>query len=613
MSGCSDNPTEIDTTYPEVTITYPFEGDTFSAGSIVTITAEVSDNKAIEKVEFYLDYELLCSITDNNYQYIWNTNNNSGNHSIFAIAYDTSGNKKYTVTVNVTIRHFNLIISEVANASDNAEYRYVELFNSGTHSIDFEAENWFLAIQKDGDIMTSIPLTSYIPEKGVYLISYDSDVPDHDLVSSQISGDGNDGYFLYFGGDHESGVLVDCFGVIDQNGTGEQWEYSSGVVTRNSDVSLPNLNWNSSEWTFVLPGSISDATPGIHRWNSFILSSEILIAPSHNSHEFIFPGIGNLLMTLDIDESDPVEIVVRAIDNKILDNELCYNGYWNIYIDNNSTDINTQITYLEENLDQIIEDSLAVSAENQILPSSLDTSTNQIHFDHHYHYFTRLTLHDINTEIDMPPLSATLSWFTAVLNDNKPVLQWITQSEFNNAGWNVYRSKSDELSFSCMINSELIPGAGTTTESTEYSFIDEYDVDGGATYYYWLESVSYNGFTETYGSIELRIPGSDQFPSLSETHINLIDDHPVLSWITICEYHTNGWNIYRSVNYDDFSDAVKINPELIPAAGICEEPTSYNYTDEYLISPDLLLEYWLEIILFTGESHIYRLGVVWFP
>ncbi|MDP8211483.1 MAG: Ig-like domain-containing protein [Candidatus Stygibacter australis] len=613
MFGCSDDPTDTDATCPEVTITYPFEGDTFSTGSIVSITAEASDNKAIEKVEFYLDEELLCSITDTEYRYEWDTTNNTGTHSIKAIAFDPSGNTEESEAINVTVRQFNLIISEVVNSSDDAEYKYVELFNSGTYSIDFEAENWFLTIQKDGVVMNSISLNASLPPKGVYLISFNSDVPDHDLVSSQISGDGNDGYFLYFGGDHESGILVDCFGVIDQNGTGQQWEYSSTIVTRNSDVSLPNLNWSSSEWTFLSPGSSSDATPGRHRWNSSIFSSEILIAPSHNSHEFIFPGIGNLLMTIDIDEPDPVNIVIQAIDNKLQENELCYNGYWNIYIDNNSTDINTQITYLEENLDQIPEDSLVVSANSQILLSILDTSTNQIQFDHHFPSFTRLTLHDSNIEID-PPLPVTLSSFCAMYSDDKPVLQWITQSEFNNAGWNVYRSESDDLSLSCVINSELIPGAGTTTEPTVYSFADEYYVEGGATYYYWLESVSYNGFTETFGPICLQIPEyPDNQTILSDFNITIVGDYPVLSWITLCEYNNAGWNIYRGFGEDNFDDAIQINPELIEGAGTCNEPTSYSYTDQHILYPGTIHYYWLEDVKYDGSTNLHPPTMVYIP
>jgi len=107
-------------------------------------------------------------------------------------------------------------------------------------------------------------------------------------------------------------------------------------------------------------------------------------------------------------------------------------------------------------------------------------------------------------------LPVTLSSFTAVYQEGTPVLQWVTQSEINNAGWNIFRSESEEMSESMQVNSELITGAGTTTETQSYLFRDEIEIEPEATYYYLLENVDFSGSSEQYGPISIRIPAEGE-------------------------------------------------------------------------------------------------------
>ena len=108
-------------------------------------------------------------------------------------------------------------------------------------------------------------------------------------------------------------------------------------------------------------------------------------------------------------------------------------------------------------------------------------------------------------------LPFTLSSFTAQYLNNVPTLYWVTQSETNNAGWNIYRGESenallDEEVYQLNLSLGLIPGAGTTSEPTDYSFEDCFPVYPGTTYFYWLESVDFSGDSEIYGPISLSIP-----------------------------------------------------------------------------------------------------------
>jgi Secretion system C-terminal sorting domain len=110
-------------------------------------------------------------------------------------------------------------------------------------------------------------------------------------------------------------------------------------------------------------------------------------------------------------------------------------------------------------------------------------------------------------------LPVTLSSFTATYLTDLPVLQWVTQSEQSNQGWNIYRNIEESPENSLQVNSELISGSGTTSEMTEYMFTDEYEVENGITYYYWLESISMNGMVEDFGPVSLMIPEDDGDPS----------------------------------------------------------------------------------------------------
>jgi Secretion system C-terminal sorting domain/Abnormal spindle-like microcephaly-assoc'd, ASPM-SPD-2-Hydin len=118
---------------------------------------------------------------------------------------------------------------------------------------------------------------------------------------------------------------------------------------------------------------------------------------------------------------------------------------------------------------------------------------------------------------DDSALPVSLSSFTAVYEDT-PVLNWTTQSETNNLGFNLYRSETEngfENENFIQINSVIIEGMGTTSEPTNYSFVDEYPNIEGHTYYYWLESVSTSNELELFSPISIEIPISGQLPTMT--------------------------------------------------------------------------------------------------
>ena len=100
--------TTVDTTPPVVSIVSPVGGDTLGKGNIV-IKAIATDNKAVAKVEFYLDGSILG--TDNvggagdTFRYTWSDTaaQTAGSHTLAAKAYDNASTPNTTTSANVTI------------------------------------------------------------------------------------------------------------------------------------------------------------------------------------------------------------------------------------------------------------------------------------------------------------------------------------------------------------------------------------------------------------------------------------------------------------------------------------------------------------------------------
>jgi len=88
------------------------------------------------------------------------------------------------------------------------------------------------------------------------------------------------------------------------------------------------------------------------------------------------------------------------------------------------------------------------------------------------------------------PTLVTLSSFTATAQASRVILQWTTESEIDNVGFNIYRAESEDGVY-VKINRYLIPAQGSATQGSSYSIIDK-DVKNRKTYYYKLEDIDLN-------------------------------------------------------------------------------------------------------------------------
>ena len=89
------------------------------------------------------------------------------------------------------------------------------------------------------------------------------------------------------------------------------------------------------------------------------------------------------------------------------------------------------------------------------------------------------------------PLPVELSQFSARFVKDEVVINWTTESELNNAGFNILRSTSRTKNFR-PINTKLIQGAGTTGERRTYQFIDA-TAKPNVAYYYRIVDVDFSG------------------------------------------------------------------------------------------------------------------------
>jgi hypothetical protein len=131
----------------------------------------------------------------------------------------------------------------------------------------------------------------------------------------------------------------------------------------------------------------------------------------------------------------------------------------------------------------------------------------------------------------------TNQFFEVSFSNGYPELYWTTQTETNSLGWNIYRGETESAFQNNQIskcNLGLIPGAGTTSEPTEYHFVDEDNISDSTNYWYWLESISFSGETEYYGPISL---------------INETENEPETFKFGLFSNHPNPFNLTTEISF----------------------------------------------------------------
>jgi hypothetical protein len=93
----------------------------------------------------------------------------------------------------------------------------------------------------------------------------------------------------------------------------------------------------------------------------------------------------------------------------------------------------------------------------------------------------------------------TLSLFTAKASNAHVNLDWETESELDNAGFNIYRSEQVDGTYE-QINAELIPARGSIVSGAKYKFIDS-STKNRKMYFYILEDIDIFGYRTQHGPV----------------------------------------------------------------------------------------------------------------
>jgi hypothetical protein len=99
--------------------------------------------------------------------------------------------------------------------------------------------------------------------------------------------------------------------------------------------------------------------------------------------------------------------------------------------------------------------------------------------------------------ICVPNTAIELSSFTAQPGNGSVTLNWATETEIDNAGFNILRADSENGEYA-KINAAIIPAKAGATQGASYQFIDN-NARNRNTYYYKLEDIDLNGTSTMHG------------------------------------------------------------------------------------------------------------------
>jgi len=155
--------------------------------------------------------------------------------------------------------------------------------------------------------------------------------------------------------------------------------------------------------------------------------------------------------------------------------------------------------------------------------------------------------------ICLGPLPVTILSFTSSVNKNNVILNWQTEAELNNSGFDIER-KMDKDGASWE-KAAFIQGSGTTSEPKTYNYEDKKLKTG--SYNYRLKQIDFNGgyeYFELEGIVTIKPPGSfsvsQNYPNPSNPRSKIDYELPENGRVTIRVYDLLGKEVLTILNHD---------------------------------------------------------------
>ncbi len=438
------------------------------------------------------------------------------------------------------VTELDLIISEYVEGS--SYNKYIEIYNGMGSDVNLSDYNVDIYINGSVNPNYTIGLSGVLSDKDVYVLAHNSatawgGTPDQTSVSFNFNG--NDAVVLY---KISTSSNIDIFGVIGDHPP-EAWTGTGGYSTANKTLVRKS---NITGGVTVNPtGTGSSAfTTLTTEWDLYDQDDV-----SHlGSHDMInlYPSAGDIIIT-EIDTRFSRGIFVEIYNNttSTIDLSNCslihYNGsspanltaalsgqlaaesYYIIARDQTNfvstygfeADQYEPIMYLNDGVEWLELDNGSRAIIDNFGASGITWTED--------HVFERTGYPNNGTSMDdwidigdvlgTPntnndnPLPINLSAFYALYIGGIPTLYWTTQSETENAYWNVYRGIIYNFEEAMHLNANNpVPGNGTINSVSDYVYVDTVPVMQNATYWYWIEDVSFEGETEIHEPITVTIP-----------------------------------------------------------------------------------------------------------
>ena len=151
-----------------------------------------------------------------------------------------------------------------------------------------------------------------------------------------------------------------------------------------------------------------------------------------------------------------------------------------------------------------------------------DCGDNPYYWNFHLEVGDPLLINN-NIPLKPQPTNIVLSAFTAKVSESGILLQWTTETEPDNAGFNIFRSQAESGEY-LKINETLLPSQGNDTSGADYSYLDNPAQTG--SYYYKLQSVSLTGDTSFYGPVSAILTSANMAQNIIPDNFSLSQNYP---------------------------------------------------------------------------------------
>ncbi|MBN1408836.1 MAG: T9SS type A sorting domain-containing protein [Calditrichaceae bacterium] len=158
------------------------------------------------------------------------------------------------------------------------------------------------------------------------------------------------------------------------------------------------------------------------------------------------------------------------------------------------------LTYL------LVADSPAMSAISE-LTAWRPLTVNGSNYEATVNFTSSSTQYFTFTSSTDASLPVNLSTFSAASINEAVELSWTTESQFENSGFEIWKSEKDANEFKLLASYKdhaELSGDGNSSETREYTFID-HEVEVGKTYLYKLSDVDFNGGRTFHGVIDIKV------------------------------------------------------------------------------------------------------------